>query len=385
MREYLQAENIQLVYSGNNYFDLLEQIINESKEILHFQTYIFDTDNTGMRIVAALKRAAARNVSVYLLVDAFGSGSFSKHVAKDLSDCGIHFRKYAPLFSPESIYFGRRLHYKIIVADKKTALTGGINIADKYNNNSDTQPWLDYAIHTKGRVCEYLDLLCEETYKKQKISFLEKWEKSKAKHNNLTKEKLISFRLNDWIKNKNEIHTSYIRQLLKAKKSITIVASYFLPGNRFRKLLAGAAARGVVVKIILTGKSDVSSVRLAEIYLYAFYLRNKIQLYEWSNSVMHGKAMIVDEEWATVGSFNINFLSRYISIELNTDILDTKFATQFATHLEEITNSGCTLIEQNTLKHKSQWYNQLRMWLAYYFFLLLMDVTINRRRRKIKN
>jgi len=384
MQEYLQAERIKLVYSGHNYFELLEQLIDESKEVIHFQTYIFETDNTGMRMINALKRAAARKVSVYLLIDAFGSNSFSKEVAKDLSASGICFRKYAPLFSSESIYFGRRLHYKIIVSDKRNALTGGINIADKYNNTSENKPWLDYAILTTGKVCEYLHLLCEHAYKKQKNNSLESWEKSMDANNNLPKSNLISFRLNDWIKGKNEIHKSYTCEVKKAKKSITIVASYFLPGNTFRKLLADAAARGIEVKIILAGKSDISSVRLAEVYLYAFYLRNKIQLYEWNNSVMHGKAMIVDNEWATIGSFNVNFLSRYISIELNTDVLDVEFATKFSEHLEEITKTGCVLIEQNVLKQKSPWFNQLRMWMAYYFYRILMDVTVNRRGRKTK-
>jgi cardiolipin synthase len=382
MKGYLQAENIRLVYSGNNYFELLEKLIDNCKETLHFQTYIFETDLTGLKIINALKRAASRNVSVYLMIDAFGSQSFSKETAKDLLASGINFRKYAPLFSAESIYFGRRLHYKIIVADKNIALTGGINIADKYNNNSETRPWLDYAILSEGKVCEYLHILCGQTYVKQKNSSLNSWETSMHSKQNHLQPDQISFRINDWIRGRNEIHKSYIKELLKAKKSITIVASYFLPGITFRKLLVEAVKRGVEVKIILAGKSDVASVRLAEVYLYAFYLRHNIKLYEWSNSVMHGKAMIVDNEWSTIGSFNVNFLSRYISIELNTDVLDAKFASEFSAHLEKITNEGCKLIEKKILKERSPWYNQFKMWLAYYFYHILMDVTINRRGRK---
>ncbi len=86
---------------------------------------------------------------------------------------------------------------------------------------------------------------------------------------------------------------------------------------------------------------------------------------------MHGKAMIVDKEWATIGSFNINFLSRYISIELNTDVSDREFALEFSSHLDKITDQGCVIVEKNAL-----------MWLAYCFFLILMNFTINKRGRK---
>jgi cardiolipin synthase len=381
MKQYLKADKISLVYSGNNYFELLEDMIDQAKEIVHIQTYIFETDATGLRIVEAIKRASARGVTVYVLIDAFGSLSFSKEIEMELKDSGVNFRRFAPLFSSESIYFGRRLHHKIIVCDKTIALTGGINIADKYNETQKEKPWLDYAVLTKGDVCQYLHLLCEQHYKKVKPGILRNWEKN-------TQQKLsepaalIRFRRNDWIKRKNEIHKSYVEELIKAKTCVTIVASYFLPGLAFRKLLAEASRRGVKINILLAGKSDVGTVRLAESYLYDFYLRNKIDLYEWTNSVMHGKAMIVDNRWATVGSYNLNFLSHYISIELNTDVIDASFVGEFSEHLHHITNNFCRKVDLETPFKKKQWFTQLKMWLAYNFFRTLMNLTVARKRKR---
>jgi len=382
VKQFLKAENIELVYSGNNYFELLEALIDESKETIQFQTYIFETDETGMRIVNALKRAVARKVEICLMVDAFGSNSFSQDVIDDLISSGIHFRKFSPLFSNESIYFGRRLHYKIIVVDKNKALTGGINVANKYSNASEERPWLDYAILTTGKVCEYLHIFCESAYKKKNGKALKTW-LNLAKDEKST-ESLVSFKINDFIKGKNEIYRSYIQQIKQAKTSITIISSYFLPGTQFRKQLVAAVKRGVDVKIILAGKSDVNSVRLAENYMYAFYLRNKIKVYEWNNSVMHGKAMIVDNEWTTIGSYNINFLSRYISIELNTDVIDKEFANKFTTHINQILSNGCNYVLPESFKEKSNVFYKFKIWCAYVFYRLIMDIVVNKRGGKRK-
>jgi len=381
MKKYLEAESIELVHSGNNYFDLLEKIIDQSKEVLHLQTYIFDTDKTGLKIIEALKRARLRKVIVYVLIDAFGSFSFSKDVIKEIRDLGINFRFFSPLFSLESGYFGRRLHYKVVVADRNIALTGGINIADKYNDSANEAPWLDYAVYVNGKGCEYLHLFCERMYKKLKPDTLKLWESQLHSVNGSEISNKIRFRINDWIKQKNEIQKSYVDEIAKAKTSITIVASYFLPGRTFQKLLADASCRGVEIKIILTGKSDVSSAKEAENYLYDFYLRNKISLFEWSNSVMHAKVMIIDNKWVTIGSYNLNFLSHYISIELNTDISDAEFAQNFTKHLDDIITSGCTYIEIEKAYRKKGWLGQFKMWSYYTFFRLLMSATVSRKKK----
>ncbi|MBA3665833.1 MAG: phospholipase [Bacteroidetes bacterium] len=381
MKNYSRAETIELVFSGTNYFQLLETIIEQCRTVLHLQTYIFETDTTGLRIIEALKHASKKGVKVYLLVDAFGSNSFSKKVSAELKACGIHFRKFSPLFSTENIYFGRRLHYKVVVADRRTALIGGINIADKYNESTKTDPWLDYAVLTKGSACEYLHGLCEKTFHKQKKNLLFNTE-SKTPVQNQEGSKLLRFRLNDFIKGSNEIHQGYKEALISATHNVTIIASYFLPGHGFRKLLANASARGVKIRIILAGQSDVYSVRLAGNYLYDFLLRNNIQLYEWTNSVLHGKAMLVDDQWATIGSYNLNFLSHYISVELNAEIRDKAFIRTFTDHLDNIINSSCNAVDLKNHARKINPFNKFLMWLAYIFFRTLMNLTVNRKRKR---
>ncbi|PBQ30361.1 hypothetical protein CNR22_00815 [Sphingobacteriaceae bacterium] len=380
MKKYLKAEELQLVFSGNNYFDLLHEIIDNSKEILQLQTYIFESDETGLKVIASLKKAAARGVKVIVLADAYGSFPFNKDSERELKSAGIQFRLYSPLFSSESAFFGRRLHHKIVVADKKIGMIGGINVANKYNVNKDEATWLDYGVLVKGQVCEYLDLLCEQVYDKRKRSKLQGWELKKQ--DPVPGDSLIRFRRNDFIKSRNEIHQSYLESIKHAKTSITIVASYFLPGNNFRRLLRQASARGVKIRIILAGISDVNSVKLAQEYLYEFYLTHNIQLFEWQNSVLHGKAMMIDDKWITIGSYNLNFLSHYISIELNADIIDEKVIQDFSKHIETIIQQSCSKVELKNVKRKATYFGKLKMKAAYLFHRTLMNVVMMSKKHK---
>src|SRR6187399_3205708 len=211
MNQYLEADSIKLVHSGKEYFDTLEELIAGSKTSLHLQTYIFAADETGIRIISALKLAAKRGVNVYLLPDAFGSFPFPSALAQEMLEAGIHFRLYSSFFSTESILLWRRLHHKIVVADDTKALIGGLNIADKYNSLHNTAAWLDYAVLIEGSVCVPLNLLCEQIYRRKKTSPL-----NGSTTAGITAINQVRFRRNDWLKKKNEIHRSYIEALKQA-------------------------------------------------------------------------------------------------------------------------------------------------------------------------
>jgi cardiolipin synthase len=377
MKAYLRAGEPELVYSGSDYFDRLVALINGAQHTLHLQTYIFESDETGWHTIEALKQAASRQVKVYVLVDAFGSQGFHKAARMALHGGGVHFRFFAPLFSGESVSFGRRLHHKLVVADGQRALIGGINIANKYNAQLQEAPWFDYAMAIEGDTCKSLDALCLGLYKRRLRLPAQK--ESNAPVVAQPNETGIRIRRNDWLKGKNEVHRSYAEALISAEHSIVLVASYFLPGRTFRKLLRGAAQRGVEVRIIVAGKSDLRMMRLAENYLYDFYFENNIRIYEWSDSVMHGKAMCVDNTWSTIGSYNLNPLSHYLSIELNIDVLSKSFAGVFMKHLNYIMDHKCRSVHrEHELAERTVW-KRIKMRLGYVFYKMLLSLMLKRK------
>lgn len=362
-KNYRQADDARIVHSGNDFFDSLETIINTAKHTIHLQTYIFDEDETGNRISDALIAAASRGVQVFVVLDGYGSKTITKKFIKKLADAGIHFRFFSSLSFFQKIYIGRRLHHKIVVADKHTALIGGINISDKYRGTKNNLPWLDYALFIKGNYCEEANKICHQV--NQQKFFRKRFKANFVFTESGSKNILVQLRENDRLRRKNQIAASYIREIRNAKQSITIVASYFLPGAKLKRALLMAARRGVKVNIILSGISDIPIFRLATSFLYGIFLHHKINIYEWKKSVLHGKAAVIDNRWTTVGSFNLNHLSAFGSIELNVDVLDELLAQSFNNHLNDIIKNGCEKIEMKTYRNHSSAYNIKRA-IAYF-------------------
>jgi cardiolipin synthase len=349
-------DSLTLVHSGEDYFSRLEDVICSSKVEIHIQMYIFEPDETGIRIIKALKEAALRNVKIYMVLDGFGSFYFPSKTMNELQKIGINFRFFSPMFSTNSFYLGRRLHNKVIVSDAKTVLIGGINIANKYRGSATELPWLDFAVELNGKIAEPLQDFCRAVYFKKG--------RKKIPIVRIPKLGSVSFLQNDWLKRKSEITEAYIKAIENAQREIIIVGSYFLPGRKIIEALKKASRKKVPIKLILSGVSDVSMVQRATCHLYAKLFRFNVELYEWNQSVLHGKAMVIDGKWSTIGSFNLNNLSSYASIEMNVEIYSESFSEKFQLLLKDIISKS-QKITPKTLKLKNSISSKLVNWVSY--------------------
>ncbi|MCY7292484.1 MAG: phospholipase D-like domain-containing protein [Ferruginibacter sp.] len=360
-KAYTPADDITLIHSGDHFFDTLLQIINGAKQEIHFQTYIFEEDETGTSVAEALIIAAKRGVKVYLVCDGYGSRHLSERFITALTIAGVFFQFFSPGLHFGNFNIGRRLHHKIVVIDKVKAIIGGINIANKYKGDPEKLPWLDFALFVNGDACKIPQRICQMIVDKRlnlKTNGVQILNKELVKGNYL-----IRFRQNDFFKRKNQISNSYLQAIREAEHSISIIASYFLPGLKMRKAMAKAAKRGVTVKIILSGISDVNVMRISTRYLYNFLLRNNIFVYEYSQTVLHAKVAIVDSKWVTIGSFNLNHLSTYASVELNADVLNNTFAQKFEQHFFEVATNQSQKID--VLFFKNSIFLKFNRWLIY--------------------
>ena len=279
--EFSPRNKVKLIHGGKEYFNLLLQLINNATESIHLQTYIFEADETGQAIAAALTSAVQRNVAVYLLADGYASQGLPDKFISGLKKTGINFRFFEPIFKSKYFYFGRRMHHKIFVADAKFALVGGINISDRYNDMPGIPAWFDFALYVEGDTSKDLCVLCWKTWNGFPVVMdITPCEKKQLlfdfDHQNTSR---VRMRRNDWVRGKNEISATYIEMLRHAKSHITIMCSYFLPGKIIRRLLSSASKRGVVIEVIIAGPSDVKIAKYAERWMYDWLLRNNIALY----------------------------------------------------------------------------------------------------------
>ncbi len=352
---YSSHNQVQLVRGGHDYFEVLFRMVNEAQFSIHLQIYIFEDDETGKAVADALMKAAKRGVQVYLLLDGYASQHLPDEFIAELKRNAVQFRWFEPVFRSRYFYFGRRMHHKILVTDALHSLIGGVNISNRYNDLPGQKAWLDWALYSKGEVSAELYNLCVDVWNKsgwgKKKHQLLKTEASIYSHG---EECLVRVRRNDWVRRKNQISRSYLEMFRKAESHITIMSSYFLPGRAFRRNMALAAKRGVKIKVIAAGTSDIALAKHAERYLYRRMLKLNIALYEYQPNVLHGKLSTYDGKFVTVGSYNVNNLSAYACMELNLDVQNKSFAEKVEKTLAEIMEQDCILItEKEFEKHNT--------------------------------
>ncbi len=370
--DYKSGHSIELLRSGENYFAVCEKVIDEAKLYIHFQTYIIDNDETGNRILNALIRASERGVKVYFLLDAYGGGSFTEEMIKQTEEAGILFRKFSPGLISKGFQFSLRLHHKVILADGEVAVIGGMNVANRYRGTSSLKQWLDFAILVRGPECAHVLFILKRLWNK---TFISRKERATEKvHNPVLYEENVRLKVlqNNWYRNKIEILKSYRSALRHSRERMIIFASYFLPGRNERKLLRNASRRGVEIKVVFSAASDVPVFKRATNFLYGFILRNNIKIYEYLPSNLHAKVATVDGIWSTIGSYNMNHLSDYGSIEMNADILDADFSGKFEELLLGIIRDDCREVTFEDYRYRRIWLLRLSDWFSYQMIRIAM-------------
>lgn len=364
---YTHHNKVRLIHGGAPYFSTLLDLIDQAKTTIHLQTYIFDGDETGRLVADALLRAAARQVQVFILLDGYASQHLPNEIIREWKTAGMKFRWFWPLFKSRNFYLGRRLHHKVIVVDAAKGMAGGVNISDRYNDIGGKAAWLDRALLVEGQAALKLHIICRDMWTKAY------WKKDRPKEPHFPwlpgvipeQECLVRVRRNDWVQGKNEISRSYLEMFRQAQSHVILLSSYFMPGPILRKQMAQAAKRGVVVKIIVGSVSDVKISRLAEQYMYRWLFRNKMQVFEYQDTVLHGKMAAYDGIWMTNGSFNVNRISAYASVELNMDVRNTPFAICVEEELEEIIRDHCKQVIPATYFQHTGIFRRFMQWTAY--------------------
>ncbi len=340
---------VDFFFEGTKYYEEYINLIKNAKKTIHLQTYIFNLDEFGRRVHKELINASRRGVVVYLLVDSVGSRLLEASAENELKSAGVHFHRFNTIHIKWIYRWGRRLHHKILLTDNETAFVGGINIISSSSDNS-TPPQLDFALLLRGPVTRKLTFYCQKIFKsatKNKIVF----PKLHHTHSNLSGVD-VKILVNDWAYRRWQITRQYSHLTEKAKKEITIINSYFFPRKAFMKKLVQASKRGVRVRLILPKYSDWPSYILASEYLYAYFLKNNIEIYRWNKSVLHGKLATIDDHWCTIGSFNLNYTSYQQNLEMNVNIYSHDFIRSLKIEIDDIIQNGCDKIDTSDFVEK---------------------------------
>ena len=332
-----------LLQDGAEFFPQLCDDIDAAQHSVYLETYIFAADETGHMVAAALQRAVARGVVVRVLLDGFGSAELPQHWVDELRMAGIEVQWFRREVSPFTLRRSRkrrlfRLHRKLAVMDGKVAFVGGINIIDDIPEYSDfTVPRLDYTVRVQGAVTGEIHAAMRRLWGVVSwVNFRKRGKEirrlvlGKEEH---TVAPEIAFLLRDNLRHRRDIERAYLKAITGAQREIIIANAYFLPGRAFRRALNRAVRRGVRVVLLLQGKVEYRLQHYATHALYDQLLVAGVEIYEYQASYMHAKVAVVDGQWATVGSSNIDPFSLLLAREANLAIRDTGFAGELRASL----------------------------------------------------
>ena len=378
MTEFLAGNRITLLRNGAEYFPALEAAFDQAVREIYLETYIFEYDRTGRLIAAALKRAARRGVTVHLLLDGFGCKNLPAEVVDEMREAGVQLLFYRPELARFRLrrYRLRRLHRKIAVVDARVAFVGGINIIDDMDTPGQTPPRYDYAVAVEGPLLAHIEAIARRLWGLVAWSQLKRHLSRRRRPQPALPaagETRAAFVIRDNIGHRRDIEAAYLEAIDSARSEIVLANAYFLPGRHFRQALIRAAARGVRVVLLLQGRVEYVLLHYATRALYGVFLDAGIEIYEYHRSFMHAKVAVVDGEWATVGSSNIDPFSLLVSREANVVVSDAGFAANLRESLERAMEEGSRVVTYAIWKRQPV-HLRFLSWLSYGGVRLLMGM-----------
>ena len=367
--EFLPGNRLTLLNSGTDYFPALLAAIAEAQVEIYLESYIFADDEIGHEVAWALCHAAERGVQVNVTVDGFGARNFAADFLPRLTASGVRAMHYRPEIG--RFHFKRhrlrRLHRKLVVIDRRVAFVGGINIVDDNNAPEAMRPRFDYAVRIEGPTLNQIHHAVRRMWE------IVSWVNFKRRYRltpvatpscDIAGTQTAAFLIRDNIRHRNDILNAYLDAIDNARDEILIANAYFLPGVRFGRALYAAARRGVRISVLLQGKTDHQLLRYATQTLYVTALAAGIRIFEYEKSFMHAKVAVIDGQWATVGSSNIDPFSLLLAKEANIVVRDASFGGELRASLHDAIKHGARELLADDL-NRVAWPSRLLRWLAY--------------------
>jgi cardiolipin synthase len=332
------GNQLETYHSGEAAFAAMFQAVAAARQEVLLESYIFKDDAVGRAMLDELAAAARRGVMVRVLADALGSWSTGSGFWRDMARQGIEAHLFHPLFK-HLWYQPFRDHRKLLIVDRSIGFTGGMNIGVEYGSPSAPGgPWRDSHVRVIGPAAWAMAIV-----------FNEGWEHAGGQPIDLpplavapdlpgARVLVLDARP---MRGNREAAASLVAIAAAARERLWITNAYFAPGHTAIRVLAHAARRGVDVRLLLPGRSDVPIVRHAGHGYFADLLHRGVRIFEYGAAVLHAKSLVADSHLSVVGSTNLDFRSFLFNAECNLVVFDAPFAARLEqTFAEDLTNSA---------------------------------------------
>lgn len=331
---FIDGNRVKILYKGRDSFETIFGNIKMARKIICLQFYIFRNDETGKELAEILKRKAKEGVRIYILYDHFGSFGTPSRFWDSLRSEGINIRASRPFKWRRILDYPHRDHRKLIIIDRNKVFTGGLNIANEYRGfhiRLKKEGWRDTGIMIEGPAADELFRIFERTWRLWGGDKIEMDGPVEGFENGLPVIPIFA----SSARGRRRMRKLLYYSINNARESIFLTTAYFTPSRRMIDSLEEAVRRGVDVRLLLPGKSDVPAAHYAGRAFFTRLLKRGIRIYNYQGEVLHAKSYVFDRCWSIVGSANLDFQSLRWNDEGNVGILDEGFGSKMIEIFEE--------------------------------------------------
>ncbi|MGH8384007.1 MAG: cardiolipin synthase ClsB [Pseudomonas sp.] len=354
------SNRVELLENGEAYFPRVFEALRQAQSEILLETFIVFEDKVGNELQQILIEAAQRGVRTTVSLDGFGCGELSSGFLSALSAAGVRLQMFDP--APKRLgirtNWFRRLHRKIVVVDGSIAFIGGINFSADHLADFGPEAKQDYSVEVQGpAVADIHHFALLQSGRPARAKYW--WQRRRQRRSELAisdHDGQVRLVYRDNAEHPTDIEEVYRQVLRTAQRRVFIANAYFFPGYRLLREIRNAARRGVDVRLILQGQPDVMVAKLAARMTYDYLLKSGVKIYEYCDRPLHGKVALVDEDWSTVGSSNLDPLSLSMNLEANVLIRDRHFNRVLADRLDDLSDNHCKAMSVDKAPRGRLWH-----------------------------
>lgn len=334
-RDLIDGNQVTPLYNGEQAYPAMLAAIDGAKESVCLSSYIFENNETGKQFADALIRAAERGADVCVLIDALGASYSFPRAYWLFRRSLVRVARFLPLsFSGRGLYFNMRNHRKLMIVDGRVGFTGGMNIGDRHLlEGSGRKQVSDIHFKVEGPVVGHLLEAFREDWGFATGDPAEPIEHPEPARSPGAICRGISVGPNE---NFDKLGWMVAGALNSARDSVRIMTPYFIPDRALLAAINSAALRGVKVSLILPEENNLPPVKWATWGYLKEFLRFGTQVYEQPPPFAHSKLLLVDNQYALIGSPNLDQRSLRLNFEFALEVYDCEFSTNLAAHFDGI-------------------------------------------------
>jgi cardiolipin synthase A/B len=375
------GNSTRVLVDGEQAYAAMFEAIGAARDHINIESYTIEAEGPGEELANLLSRKSASGVRVNMIYDSWGSWQTSGRYFERLRRAGVSLCEFNPilpwrnLVNPLAWSFNLRDHRKLLIVDGRVAFTGGVNISSVYSSGSsatratakqassrdpNAAHWRDTHVRVEGPVVAQLQQLFLDQWRLQTGCPVAPAHYFPQLH--AVGGQRIAVAARGAGERRGRFYPALLGAIEEARSRIFITVGYFVPTRRLMRSLVAAAQRGVDVRLVLPGFSDVPAAVHAGRSHYGRLLAAGARIFEHCDALLHAKTIVIDGAWATIGSHNMDWRSFVHNAECNVIVVNTGFAR----HLEQLFDADVVACNEITLeqwRRRSRWL-KAKEWMA---------------------